>query len=103
MTWTTCGGCGKSWDDAFVPEGSHVCPEAVPEEIDWRARALVAEADVARLTARIAELDAGISLRGWWCTSGICHAWNGEEYSKRDACRRCGEPKSVRSNEGGSG
>ncbi len=60
------------------------------------ARAEKAEAEAAVLTARVAQIDAGISIRGWWCAAGICQGWNGEEHSKRDVCRVCGVAKTVR-------
>ena len=57
------------------------------------ARAEKAEAEVVRLTARVAELSGGIVTRGWWC---ICDRFNGEEHSPRTECSACGRAKTVR-------
>ncbi len=51
-----------------------------------------------RLSARIAELESGIVLPGWWCfgirESGCrCDTFNGESKDKTNVCRRCDRPK----------
>lgn len=53
-----------------------------------RLRAETAEAEVARLTAKLEELARGINLPGWWCLA--CDTVNERESR---SCRRCTLPK----------
>ena len=53
-----------------------------------------ADAEIARLRAKVAATAGCIVLNGWWCLP--CDSWNGEEHSKRTECRSCGRPKAVR-------
>jgi hypothetical protein len=51
-----------------------------------------------KLTARIAELESGIHLPGWWCLSiresGCrCDTFNGESKEKHAFCRNCDRPR----------
>ncbi len=48
--------------------------------------------------AKIAELESGINLPGWWCfgireSGARCDTFNGEAKEKHLVCRRCEKPK----------
>ena len=46
------------------------------------------------MRARIAQLEEGIVLKGWWCFH--CDAFNSGEKEDLGECRHCGREKKVR-------
>jgi hypothetical protein len=65
------------------------------------AMVLLCQPHYQKLTERIAELESGINLPGWWCLSiresgARCDTFNGESKEKDSVCRNCDRPRSTR-------
>ena len=68
-------------------------PVDAAKEFSGLGRAILI-AMIISMRARIAELEGGIILKGWWCL--YCDTFNSGEKEDLAECRHCGKEKKVR-------